>query len=56
MDSFTLVEMTKADQVDVQGLIGRAMNRDELEYAKQTFDFHFNCLAVKSDVALDSMR
>ncbi len=56
MNPLEFVEMTADDQVAVQALIGRAMNPDELEFARQTFDFHFACLSAKSDTPLDSMR
>ncbi len=56
MFAFDFNEMSASDQVDVLGLIGRAMNLDELEYARQTFDFHFACLSAKGKFAVESNR
>ena len=56
MRAFEFVEMRDADLADVLALIGRAMNPEESEYAKHTFDFHFSCQSAKSDVPIDSKR
>lgn len=44
-----ITEMQSADQREVVNLISAAMNDKEGRWAKQTFDFHFNCQQQGTD-------
>lgn len=41
--AFDFVEMLPAHIDDVVSLVGKAMNNDEAQWARQTFEFHFAC-------------
>ena len=49
LNNLEFVEMQASHQSDVEALIVAAMNEDEGEWARQTFDFHFACLKVGID-------